>query len=191
MGSSSWTGDRREPESVEAEEVSVGKSDDGGGAGAKSDVGSLSTVTPESAPTKPSAVARKRSEIASEVVEGSPSSEASSEGSNSEVLVKGGDGVSAPSLETSNVVSKREALVEGGEGVNVGSAVEAAEEASAKGVRFVEPICRADPSRFVLFPIKHPELWDMYKKAKASFWTVEEVDLSQVQYSSCVVAGIT
>ncbi|CAN0399494.1 unnamed protein product, partial [Hapterophycus canaliculatus] len=44
---------------------------------------------------------------------------------------------------------------------------------------FVEPICRADPSRFVLFPIKHPELWDMYKKAKASFWTVEEVDLSQ------------
>lgn len=48
------------------------------------------------------------------------------------------------------------------------------------GVSFVEPICRADPSRFVLFPIKHAELWEMYKKAKASFWTVEEVDLSQV-----------
>lgn len=62
----------------------------------------------------------------------------------------------------------------------MGSAVKAAEEASARGVPFVEPICRSDPSRFVLFPIKHPELWDMYKKAKASFWTVEEVDLSQV-----------
>lgn len=64
--------------------------------------------------------------------------------------------------------------------VKVGSAVEAAEAGAARGVPFVEPICRADPSRFVLFPIKHPELWDMYKKAKASFWTVEEVDLSQV-----------
>ena len=67
-----------------------------------------------------------------------------------------------------------------GSAVKVGSAVEVAEAGAARGVPFVEPICRADPSRFVLFPIKHPELWDMYKKAKASFWTVEEVDLSQV-----------
>lgn len=65
-----------------------------------------------------------------------------------------------------------------GGAAEVGSAVGAKE--AARGVPFVEPICRADPSRFVLFPIKHPELWDMYKKAKASFWTVEEVDLSQV-----------
>ncbi|CAM9739217.1 unnamed protein product, partial [Ectocarpus sp. 12 AP-2014] len=64
-----------------------------------------------------------------------------------------------------------------GGAVEIGSAVGAKE--AARGVPFVEPICRADPSRFVLFPIKHPELWDMYKKAKASFWTVEEVDLSQ------------
>ncbi|CAB1116245.1 unnamed protein product [Ectocarpus sp. CCAP 1310/34] len=67
--------------------------------------------------------------------------------------------------------------------VGVGGAVEVVSAVGAKeaarGVPFVEPICRADPSRFVLFPIKHPELWDMYKKAKASFWTVEEVDLSQ------------
>ena len=32
--------------------------------------------------------------------------------------------------------------------------------------------------RFVLFPIKHPDIWDMYKKAEASFWTAEEIDLS-------------
>ena len=31
--------------------------------------------------------------------------------------------------------------------------------------------------RFVLFPIQHREIWDMYKKAQASFWAVEEVDL--------------
>lgn len=31
--------------------------------------------------------------------------------------------------------------------------------------------------RFVLFPIKHNNVWDMYKKAMASFWTAEEIDL--------------
>ena len=44
-------------------------------------------------------------------------------------------------------------------------------------------VCRdppaKDPSldRFCMFPIQHPELWAMYKKAVACFWTVEEVDL--------------
>jgi ribonucleotide reductase beta subunit family protein with ferritin-like domain len=31
--------------------------------------------------------------------------------------------------------------------------------------------------RFVLFPIEHKDIWDMYKKAEASFWTAEELDL--------------
>ncbi|CAM9514083.1 unnamed protein product [Choristocarpus tenellus] len=59
------------------------------------------------------------------------------------------------------------------------SEVEMETEATEATVPYVDPICRPDSSRFVLFPIKHPDLWDMYKKAKASFWTVEEVDLSQ------------
>lgn len=42
-----------------------------------------------------------------------------------------------------------------------------------------EVLLRENRSRFVLFPIKHPEIWSMYKKAQASFWTVEEVDLSR------------
>jgi len=33
--------------------------------------------------------------------------------------------------------------------------------------------------RFVLFPIKHSEIWDMYKKSMACFWTAEEIDLYQ------------
>ena len=41
-----------------------------------------------------------------------------------------------------------------------------------------EPLLIEDPSRFVLFPIKHADIWDMYKKAEACFWTAEEVDLS-------------
>lgn len=44
--------------------------------------------------------------------------------------------------------------------------------------RLKEPILEESKGRFVLFPIKHDEVWKMYKKAEASFWTTEEVDLS-------------
>ncbi len=44
-----------------------------------------------------------------------------------------------------------------------------------------EPILVENKDRFVLFPIKHKEMWDMYKKAEASFWTAEEIDLSSDQ----------
>ncbi len=42
-----------------------------------------------------------------------------------------------------------------------------------------EPILIQDPNRFVIFPIKHSDIWEYYKKAEASFWTAEEIDLSQ------------
>lgn len=41
-----------------------------------------------------------------------------------------------------------------------------------------EPILLENKDRFVLFPIKHHEIWEMYKKAEASFWTAEEIDLN-------------
>src|ERR1017187_148562 len=41
-----------------------------------------------------------------------------------------------------------------------------------------EPILKENKDRFVLFPIKHQKIWEMYKKAEASFWTAEEIDLS-------------
>jgi ribonucleoside-diphosphate reductase beta chain len=43
----------------------------------------------------------------------------------------------------------------------------------------IEPLLQEDPNRFVLFPIKHNDIWQFYKKAEASFWTAEEIDLSQ------------
>tara|TARA_B110000208_G_scaffold181945_1_gene233178 strand:+ start:3664 stop:4686 length:1023 start_codon:yes stop_codon:yes gene_type:complete len=43
----------------------------------------------------------------------------------------------------------------------------------------VEEILKENPSRFTLFPIKYKEIWKMYKKAEASFWTAEEMDLSK------------
>lgn len=43
----------------------------------------------------------------------------------------------------------------------------------------IEPILASNPARFVLFPIQHPHIWDMYKQAEASFWTAEEIDLTE------------
>jgi ribonucleoside-diphosphate reductase beta chain len=40
-----------------------------------------------------------------------------------------------------------------------------------------EPILKENKNRFVLFPIKHQDIWEWYKKQEASFWTVEEIDL--------------
>lgn len=42
-----------------------------------------------------------------------------------------------------------------------------------------EPLLRDNPSRFVIFPVQFQDIFKMYKKAVASFWTVEEVDLSK------------
>ncbi|MDR6561212.1 MULTISPECIES: ribonucleoside-diphosphate reductase small subunit [unclassified Arcicella] len=43
----------------------------------------------------------------------------------------------------------------------------------------IEPLLVEDPNRFVLFPIKQNDIWQFYKKAEASFWTAEEIDLQQ------------
>jgi ribonucleoside-diphosphate reductase beta chain len=42
----------------------------------------------------------------------------------------------------------------------------------------LEPILELNKDRFVIFPIKHDDIWKMYKKSEASFWTAEEIDLS-------------
>ena len=42
-----------------------------------------------------------------------------------------------------------------------------------------EPLLKDNPRRFVVFPIEYHDIWQMYKKAEASFWTAEEVDLSK------------
>jgi ribonucleoside-diphosphate reductase beta chain len=41
-----------------------------------------------------------------------------------------------------------------------------------------EVLLQENKNRFVLFPINHQAIWRMYKKAEASFWTTEEIDLS-------------
>lgn len=45
----------------------------------------------------------------------------------------------------------------------------------------VEPILAKNDDRFVIFPIKHHDLWEWYKKCEACFWTAEEIDLHEDQ----------
>jgi len=49
----------------------------------------------------------------------------------------------------------------------------------ALGLTEDEPLLKENANRFVLFPIQYDDIWRMYKKAEASFWTAEEVDLSK------------
>ncbi|MDB5155456.1 MAG: Ribonucleoside-diphosphate reductase subunit beta [Mucilaginibacter sp.] len=41
-----------------------------------------------------------------------------------------------------------------------------------------ELLFKENKDRFVILPIKYPAIWEMYKKCEASFWTAEEIDLS-------------
>ena len=62
----------------------------------------------------------------------------------------------------------------------------------------IEPLLVSSPNRFVILPIRYHEIWTMYKKALASFWTTEEVDLrrdkgaarSSAQWHGAAAAGL-
>lgn len=43
----------------------------------------------------------------------------------------------------------------------------------------IEPILQPDDNRFVMFPIQHDDIWQMYKKQIDCFWRTEEIDLSK------------
>ena len=46
-------------------------------------------------------------------------------------------------------------------------------------VKIVEPLLASDDNRFVMFPIKHNDIWEMYKKQVDCFWRAEEIDLTK------------
>lgn len=65
--------------------------------------------------------------------------------------------------------------------VSVSSGLSTASSSSINGDEIsldIEPILDSSRRRFVLYPIEYPDIWEMYKKAEASFWTAEEIDLS-------------
>jgi len=42
-----------------------------------------------------------------------------------------------------------------------------------------EHILTENPNRFVMFPLKYHDIWELYKEEEHSFWTAEEIDLAQ------------
>ena len=42
-----------------------------------------------------------------------------------------------------------------------------------------EILLAPDDNRFVMFPIKHQDVWEMYKKQVDCFWRAEEIDLTK------------
>jgi ribonucleoside-diphosphate reductase subunit M2 len=59
------------------------------------------------------------------------------------------------------------------------TATTGAETAKMLKLQEEEPILMENKHRWVMFPLQYPEIWEMYKKHEASFWTAEEIDLSQ------------
>jgi ribonucleotide reductase beta subunit family protein with ferritin-like domain len=43
----------------------------------------------------------------------------------------------------------------------------------------LEPLLAPDDNRFVMFPIQHQDIWQMYKKQIDCFWRTEEIDLTK------------
>ena len=43
----------------------------------------------------------------------------------------------------------------------------------------IEPLLAPDDNRFVMFPIKYQDIWEMYKKQVDCFWRAEEIDLTK------------
>src|SRR5437588_9168427 len=52
-------------------------------------------------------------------------------------------------------------------------------ESTKNELDYDEPILTPNTDRLVIRSVKYNEIWQMYKKAEASFWTVEEIDLSR------------
>ena len=46
-------------------------------------------------------------------------------------------------------------------------------------LKIIEPLLAPDDNRFVMFPIKHNDIWEMYKKQVDCFWRAEEIDLTK------------
>jgi len=45
--------------------------------------------------------------------------------------------------------------------------------------KIFEPLLSPDDNRFVMFPIKHEDIWRMYKTQVDCFWRAEEIDLTK------------
>ncbi|KAH8834049.1 ribonucleotide reductase small subunit [Flagelloscypha sp. PMI_526] len=89
-------------------------------------------------------------------------------------------GLETPSKVITKIIDDRQASVEpAGSDVDEFEALRAQYVGEVDLPESIEPLLKESKRRFVLFPIQYHEIWQMYKKAEASFWTAEEMDLSK------------
>jgi ribonucleoside-diphosphate reductase subunit M2 len=87
---------------------------------------------------------------------------------------------SGPSIPVSFSAENLQSKIDSGESNSSIAEVVISEHKQAEldGRHLEEPLLKENPGRFVLFPIQDADVWAMYKKAEASFWTAEEIDLA-------------
>jgi len=96
-----------------------------------------------------------------------------------EVLKSGHGAVQLPADLESALAARSEAGSEADEAAVAVSAPISRVTLQWKELEKTDPLLMENPHRFVMFPIQYPQVWEMYKKHEASFWTAEEIDLSQ------------
>ncbi|CAE8630646.1 unnamed protein product [Polarella glacialis] len=92
------------------------------------------------------------------------------------------DGTVARNYEV-NLPEDLEQVLKGGEAVDILSTSSIPFGCSRISAQYKElekqdPLLKENPRRWVMFPLQYPEVWEMYKKHEASFWTAEEIDLA-------------
>jgi len=65
------------------------------------------------------------------------------------------------------------------EPLNIGAAATAPASAPVEPPKLPEPLLTENDDRFVIFPIRHPDIWEKYKQHMSVFWTPEEIDLAK------------
>lgn len=59
-----------------------------------------------------------------------------------------------------------------------GEDLQSESRAAKRAEERAEPLLEESEKRYVIFPIKHEDIWQFYKRAESCFWTAEEVLLS-------------
>ncbi len=89
------------------------------------------------------------------------------------------DGPSIPiSFTAEKIQNKFNSSGDDNNNISVEIVISEHKQAELDGRHLEEPLLKENPGRFVLFPIQEADIWAMYKKAEASFWTAEEIDLA-------------
>ncbi|RDX93782.1 Ribonucleoside-diphosphate reductase small chain C, partial [Mucuna pruriens] len=62
---------------------------------------------------------------------------------------------------------------------------------STLSITIPKPIVTPNPSRGTIFPVHFPQIWELYKKVEASFWTIDDIILENLASRFMNVVQVT